>query len=61
MLASAANQFNVQVVGDVVCEKVMVLKEGKVFGDISASSLTLGPDVSADAYHMLNSKSGDTF
>lgn len=38
-----------QVIGDVVCDKVMVLEQGRVFGDISASSLTLGPEVSEAA------------
>lgn len=36
----------VQVVGDVVCDTVMVLEQGKILGDISAGSLTLGPEVS---------------
>eukprot|EP00904_Undaria_pinnatifida_P011575 jgi/Undpi1/7548/HiC_scaffold_22.g10021.m1 len=32
-----------QVVGDVVCDRVMVLDEGKVYGDITAVSITVGP------------------
>ncbi|CAM9364606.1 unnamed protein product, partial [Laminaria digitata] len=32
-----------QVIGDVVCDRVMVLHEGKVYGDITAVSITVGP------------------
>ncbi|CAB1117929.1 unnamed protein product [Ectocarpus sp. CCAP 1310/34] len=32
-----------QVVGDVVCDEVMVVNEGKVFGDISSARVTVGP------------------
>lgn len=34
-----------QVVGDVVCDEVTVVNEGKVFGDISSARVTVGPQV----------------
>lgn len=36
-----------QVAGDVVCDKVIVRDEGKVFGNITATSITIGPQVCA--------------
>lgn len=36
---------HLQVVGDVVCDRVVVLHEGKVYGDITAVSITVGPHV----------------
>lgn len=35
----------IQVAGDVVCEKVVVIQRGKVFGNITALSVTVGPQV----------------
>lgn len=36
-----------QVVGDILCNTVMVLNGGKVLGDITAVNLTVGPKVGA--------------
>lgn len=34
-----------QVIGDIVCNTVMVVNRGKVLGDITAVNLTIGPKV----------------
>lgn len=35
-----------KVVGDVVCDNVMVLNRGKIYGDVTAVNLTIGSEVS---------------
>lgn len=34
-----------KVIGDVICDEVVVVQRGKVFGNITAVSLTVGPQV----------------